>query len=94
MWVRTENSEAIIPAAIEVSGNNVIVRRRFKLVGASEDRPEHYEYEEWQMTGEQYKVYQALEKQISEQDDALIELAGLFAEQDDALVELAEMIGG
>ena len=94
MWVKTENSEAIIPAALEVSGNNVIVRRRFELVGASEDRPEHYEYEEWQMTGEQYKVYQALEKQISEQDDALIELAELFAEQDDALVELAEMIGG
>lgn len=92
MWVKTENSERVVPAAVEVSGSNVIVRRRFELVSASEGKPEHYEYEEWQMTGEQYKVYQALEKQINEQDDALIELAELFAEQDDALVELASMI--
>ena len=92
MWTKTENSNSIVPMAIETSGDNVILRRQFRLVGATEDKPEHYEYEEWQMTQEQYQIYQALEKQISEQDDALVELAGLFAEQDDALVELAGMI--
>lgn len=94
MWKKTENGEAVVPHAIEVSGSNVIVRRMFEYVEATEDKPEHYEYEEWQMTKDQYQVYRTLEKQINEQDDALIELAYLFAEQDDALVELAEMIDG
>ena len=92
MWAKTENSNATIPSPLEVSGENVIVRRGFRLVSATEDKPEHYEYEEWQMTEKQYQVYQVLEKQITEQDDALVELAELFAEQDDALVELAGMI--
>lgn len=92
MWTKTENSNSIIPMAIEASGDNVILRRQFRLVGATEDKPKHYEYEEWQMSREQYQIYQVLEKQISEQDDALVELAELFAEQDDALVELAGMI--
>lgn len=94
MWIKTENGESTIPAALEVSGNYVIVRRRFELVEATEDRPEHYEFDEWQMTKEQYEVYRSLEQLINEQDDALIELAELFCEQDDALVELAELIGG
>lgn len=62
------------------------------MVEATEDKPSHYEYDEWQMTKEQYQVYQVLEQQITEQDDALVELAELFAEQDDALVELASII--
>ena len=78
MWTKTENGEAVIPAAVETSGNNVILRRRFQLVEAEDERPAHYEYEEWQMTREQYEVYQDFESQISEQADALIELAEMI----------------
>lgn len=92
MWVKSENSNNTIPSAFEKSGSNVIIRRRFVLVSATDEKSEHYEYEEWQMTADQYDVYVAMDKQITEQDDALIELAELFAAQDDAIVELAEMI--
>ena len=94
MWVKTENSEPIMPAMFEESGNIVIIRRRFKFVEASEDKPSHYEYEEWQMTEDQYSIYQTMEEQINEQNDALVELAELFTEQEDALVELAGIIDG
>ena len=80
MWARTENGEAVIPAAVERSGNNVIVRKNFQLVGASEEKPEHYEYDEWQMTADQYEVYKHLETMLTEQSDALVELAELISE--------------
>lgn len=72
----------------------MIVRKNFKRVSSTTDTPEHWEYDEWQMTKEQYDVYQYHENLLNDQSDALVELAELFAEQDDALVELAEMIGG
>ena len=80
MWARTENGEAVIPAAVERSGNNVIVRKNFQLVGASEEKPEHYEYDEWQMTADQYEVYKHLETMLTEQSGALVELAELISE--------------
>lgn len=79
MWVKTENSDSNIPASFERIGNNVIIRRRFQLVAATDERPAHYEYEEAQMTAEMYEVYQNFEAQINEQADALIELAELIA---------------
>lgn len=42
--------------------------------------PEHYEYEEWQMPKEQYEIYKEFETQMSEQSDALVELAELITE--------------
>lgn len=80
MWRREENSENITPNAIEYCGNHVIMRKGFRLVEATEDKPEHYEYDEWQMTKEQYEIYKDFEQKINEQDDALIELAGLISE--------------
>lgn len=80
MWVKTENSEAIIPPSLEKSGDKYIVRRGFHLVAATEEKPEHYEYEEFQMTKEQYEVYQNFDTMINEQSDALIELAELISE--------------
>ena len=80
MWARTENSESIQPLAFEQSGDNIILRRNFRLVEATEDKPTHYEYDEWQMTNEQYEVYQAFDAQVSEQSDALVELAELISE--------------
>jgi len=80
MWVRSENCESVQPAALERSGNNIIVRRNFRRIEATEERAEHYEYEEWQMTKEQYEVYQEFDAQVSEQSDALVELAELISE--------------
>lgn len=92
MWVKSENNEAVRPEALEYSGNNVIIRRNYRMIEATDDRPAHYVYDEWQMTAAQYEVYKAFEAQTAEQSDALVELAALYAEQDDALVELAEII--
>jgi len=80
MWKKTENGEAVKPEALEISGSNVILRRDFRKVEASEDIPEHYTYEEWQMTADQYEVYQNFEQIIGEQSDALVELAGMLSE--------------
>ena len=65
---------------MEVSGNSIILRRNFRFVEATEMLPEHYEYEECQMTKEQFEIYKDFESRLKEQDDALIELAGLISE--------------
>ena len=80
MWTKSENSNATMPLKIEYSGNNVILRKNFRLIAETEERAEHYEYEEWQMSAEQYEVYQYHEQMISEQSDALMELAELISE--------------
>lgn len=80
MWTKSENSNAMMPPKTEISGNNVILRKNFRLVEATEDNAAHYEYDEWQMTKEQYEIYQYHEAILTEQADALVELAGLISE--------------
>ena len=92
MWTRVENGDPMKPLEYEESGNNVIVRRAYHKIAAGTEMPEHWSYEEWQMTREQYAVFDPLNSTIEEQSDALVELAELAAEQDDALAELAELI--
>lgn len=75
MWQKSENDSRVKPASVERSGNSVIVRKSFKMVDN-----DHYEYDEWQMSEEQYEVYQSLEATIKEQEDALVELAELISE--------------
>ena len=58
----------------------MILRKNFRLIPATDEIPEHYEYEEWQMTNEQYEVYQYHEELLNEQADALVELAELISE--------------
>ena len=60
MWSRSENGEAVKPSEIEYSGNNVILRKNFTLIPDAEDKPMHWEYDEWQMTVGEYEVYLAL----------------------------------
>ena len=36
----------------------MIVRRNFRQIPAAEDVPAHFEWEEWQMTEEQFEMYQ------------------------------------
>lgn len=80
MWTKSQNDNAVQPSDLEFAGNHVIIRRNFQLVETTEDMPAHYEYEEWQMTAEQYEVYRNFETLISEQSDALIELAEIISE--------------
>ena len=40
----------------------MIVRRNFQEIPAAEDMPAHYEWEEWQMTAEQFEVYQEAQR--------------------------------
>lgn len=80
MWQKSSNSECIQPPEKEVYADNVILRRNFRLIEATEETSAHYEYEEWQMTAAQYEVYQNFETLINEQSDALIELAEMLTE--------------
>ncbi len=80
MWTKSENGEPTKPLPFEVSGNNVILRKGFTKIEESEEMPEHWTYDEWQMTAEQYEVYKDCETRISEQSDALVELAELISE--------------
>ena len=41
------------------------------FVKANEEVKAHYEYEEWQMSKEQYEVYKGFEDRINEQADAI-----------------------
>ena len=79
MWTRSGNGETVIPPQVEYSGNHVIVRKNFHLIEEGET-PAHYEWDEWQMTKDQYEVYLDFEDKLNEQDDALIELAGMISE--------------
>lgn len=79
MWIVSE-CEGSRPPELEQCRDIVIVRRNFRYVAATEEKAAHWEYEEWQMTKEQFEVYQAM---VSENNDI-----------SDALIELAEMIVG
>lgn len=80
MWTKTENGEDRMPEGLVYSGDRVILRRNARRIDGNGEMPAHYEYEEWQMTRDQYEVYRTMEASMREQDDALIELAGLVAE--------------
>ena len=85
MWKRTSNSNGIKPLEIdEVSSQSkVFVRRNFELIPASEGEteetqtPEHWEYDEWVMSKEQYEVYKVMKSEQDEQADAILELADI-----------------
>ena len=63
-----------------MSGDRVILNRNFRKIPATDEMPEHYEYETWDMSKEQYEVYKYMEAQAQEQSDALIELAEIISE--------------
>lgn len=80
MWTRTKNGESVKPPVKEETLGNVIVRKGFELIPATQEEAEYWEYDEWQMTADQYEVYAYYETLVSEQSDALVELAGLISE--------------
>ena len=80
MWIRTENGEAAKPLEKELGNGYVIIRKGFEYIEETEGEPAHWEYDEWQMTLEQYEVYKTFDEQVREQADALIEIADILAE--------------
>lgn len=80
MWTKSENSRPAKPQAVETSGNHVILRKSFRLIPATEETQEHWEYLERQLTKEQYDVYLEFDGIVHEQADALVELAELISE--------------
>lgn len=80
MWTKSENDSINKPVKEEKAGEFTIIRKNYHLIEADADRPAHWEYDEWQMTAEQYEVYQDVTEKLAEQDDALIELAELLTE--------------
>ena len=79
MWVKSNNGESTKPAEVEICQGGVIVRKNFHLIEATDEMPEHWEYEEWQMTKDQYDVYQVMLTETGDIEDALIELAEIIA---------------
>lgn len=59
MWKKSSNGEAAKPAEVSIDASGVIVRKDYQLVAATDEMPEHWEYMEWQMTPEQYEVWNA-----------------------------------
>lgn len=80
MWIKSENDRSVKPESVETSGDIIIVRKGFRLIPTTDERPEHWEYDEWQMNKGQYEVYHEMETALSEQSDALVELAELITE--------------
>ena len=80
MWARSKNSEAKKPEKVEKSGSQVIIRKDFLFVQATEEENAHWEYSEWQMSEKEYEIYKNFEDRMKEQEDALVELAGMIAE--------------
>lgn len=78
MWIKSENSESVKPAALERTRNGVIIRRNFRKIEATGECPAHFEWEEWQMTGDQYEVYKTMMAEQADIEDALIELAEII----------------
>lgn len=79
MWIKSENSDALKPAELELSGNSVILRRGFHRIAETDEVPEHWKYEEAQMTQDQYQVYLAMKAEQADIEDALMELAEMIA---------------
>ena len=80
MWIRTKNGESVKPPVKEEARGIVIVRKGYDLIPETQDEAEHWEYDEWQMTAEQYEVFAYYETLVNEQSDALLELAELISE--------------
>ena len=80
MWQKSSNGEAVKPPEVSIDASGVILTRNHHHVEATEEIPEHWEYDEWQMTKEAYEVYTYYEALTNEQSDALMELAELIAE--------------
>ena len=81
MWRKSENSNSVKPLDFETGLSTIYVRKNFVLVEATEDREEHWSYDELEMDKSAYPLYAALQGKIDEQD-------AVIAEQDELLAVL------
>lgn len=105
-WKRSENAEAVQPKEIEFEYNSgvVFVRKDFAKHDSDGLHPEHWSYMEIKVPlsdWEYYKQLMAHDTEISEAQDAAVELAGVAAdnisrmeELETAVAELGTLIGG
>ena len=77
MWTKTENSETVKPVDFEQTRAGVIIRKNFRSVAKTADREAHWEWEEAQLTNDQYEIYKVMKAENDELSDALIELADI-----------------
>ncbi len=59
MWYKASNSNSVRPAEIDaVSSPAVIyVRKDFELIAATEETPEHWDYQEAKLSPTEYELY-------------------------------------
>lgn len=79
-WVKVENSNNIKPLEVdEVSSDKVVyVRRNFKLIEGTEERPAHYEYEENVVLKENWDTYKTILSHDSQLTDAELAIVDLY----------------
>ena len=59
MWHKSSNGESQKPPEVSIDPSGVIVRKNFVSVPATDEFPEHWEYDEAQMSFAQYESWQA-----------------------------------
>lgn len=85
MWTKASSGESVRPPEVSIDASGVVVTRNAHLVEATDDIPEHYEYEEWQMSHEQYEVF---ETQQADVDFLAMENEYLAQEQEQARADI------
>jgi len=79
MWRKSENSNGVKPLDFETGLSTIYLRKNFVLVEATEDREEHWSYDELEMDKSAYPLYAALQGKIDEQDSVIAEQDELLA---------------
>lgn len=79
MWRKSKNSNGIKPLDLETGLSTVYVRKNFKLIEATDDRAEHWSYDELEMDKSAYPLFVALQGKIDEQDSVIAEQDELLA---------------
>ena len=79
MWKKASNSNSVKPESIDKDSSNsvVFVRKKFELISASEEIPEHWEYLEMEIPKNSFDIFEELQKTteyVAELEDVICEL--------------------
>lgn len=77
MFKKSENGNNVKPPELVQTPTGYIVRKNFHRIAATEDIPEHWAYDEKQMTREQYEIYASMTADLDDTAAAICELAAL-----------------
>ena len=81
MWNKSGNGESQKPPEVSIDPSGVVVRRNYNLVSATEEFPAHWEYEEAQMSKEQYEAWSS-QNTVNEQDRADIDYLLMITDEE------------